>query len=209
MPQKEGFIKFKPSTVEKNRIAKRQIWYNEFTKLANNIKTENEIIVAAKRACTNTYIEIDEIFNNSEEMRAYMRDMYTKTQHNNPLKAIFKSIATKAKQIRESNIERKLQVYRVQDAMERKELEEEAQPLVSELGVSMDDAIAYIQAQKKKEKHKEMMSKVHEVASKIGDNYREQEIHEETIKDMPETKKKRKVAKDDKVSEIIKGSFGM
>jgi len=143
-------------------------------------------------------------------MGTYIKDMYAKAQPSNPLKVMFKFIVTKAKQIRESNIERKLQVYRVQEAMERKEAEAEAQPIVDELGVSMDDAIAYVQAQKKKEKRREIMSKVHEIATKIGDNYREeQEAQKEAPKSVPKGKKEQKRVEVDKVGEMVKGSFGM
>lgn len=124
------------------------------------------------------------------------------------IKNLLKSIGSKAKQIRESNIERKLQVWRVQEAIERKELEGEAQPIVDELGVGIDDAIAYIKSEKKKEKRNEMMAKIHEVAVKIGDNYREREM-QKTVESKPEMKKKGKVVKNEKVSETIKGGFGI
>lgn len=123
------------------------------------------------------------------------------------IKNLLKNVGSKAKQIRESNIERKLQVWRVQEAIERKELEAEAQPILDELGVSIDDAIAYVQAEKKKEKRKEMMKKIHEVAVKIGDNYREQDTEKE-VNSVP-LKKMRKVVKNDRVKEMVKGSFGI
>ena len=80
------------------------------------------------------------------------------------------SILKALKKKRERAIEQQQKVAKVVHIKQRKLLETEAKPLAEELNVSMDEAIAYIQSQKKKEKRTKQFEQLKKLGKEMGES---------------------------------------
>lgn len=80
------------------------------------------------------------------------------------------SILKILKKKRERAIEQQQKVAKVVHIKQRKLLETEAKPLAEELNVSMDEAIAYIQSQKKKEKRTKQFEQLKKLGKEMGES---------------------------------------
>lgn len=80
------------------------------------------------------------------------------------------SILKALKKKRERAIEQQQKIAKVAYIKQKKLLETEAKPLAEELDISMDEAIAYIQSQKKKEKRAKQFEQLKKLGNELGES---------------------------------------